>query len=559
MTHLLINRIKNRYEVHHGVRITDNALVAAATLSNRYITDRFLPDKAIDLIDEAASALRLQQESRPDDIQELDRAILTIRIELESLRKEDDLVSKERKEKLEASLKEMQGRVDELIKVWERERAELEEIKNAKKALETARLELEKCRREGDFEKASELQYATIPRLEKRLPKDGAGSTKGSLLHDAVDSEDISLVVSKATGIPITKLMSGDIEKLVHMEDVLQKSVKGQAEALRAVADAVRLQRAGLASDNRPTASFMFLGPTGVGKTELCKRMAEFLFSTESAVIRFDMSEFQEKHTVSRLIGSPAGYVGYEDAGQLTEAVRRKPYAVLLFDEFEKVTYFSAPLIGLSTNNSLKAHKDISSLLLQVLDEGFLTDAQGRKVDFRSTIIVLTTNLGQDILINDATPDGPISPETKAKVMDVVQHTYAPEFLNRIDEFIIFQRLSREAIRDIVDIRLRELQERLDDRRIKLDVDLEAKEWLSANGYDYRYGARPLNRLINKKLLNPLAVRLIRGEIRSNELARIRVRGDGEGLEVLANKKVEEALQNCKTASTDGKFLKGGE
>lgn len=559
MTHLLINRIKNRYEVHHGVRITDNALVAAATLSNRYITDRFLPDKAIDLIDEAASALRLQQESRPDDIQELDRAILTIRIELESLRKEDDLVSKERKEKLEASLKEMQGRVDELIKVWERERAELEEIKNAKKALETARLELEKCRREGDFEKASELQYATIPRLEKRLPKDGAGSTKGSLLHDAVDSEDISLVVSKATGIPITKLMSGDIEKLVHMEDVLQKSVKGQAEALRAVADAVRLQRAGLASDNRPTASFMFLGPTGVGKTELCKRMAEFLFSTESAVIRFDMSEFQEKHTVSRLIGSPAGYVGYEDAGQLTEAVRRKPYAVLLFDEFEKVTYFSAPLIGLSTNNSLKAHKDISSLLLQVLDEGFLTDAQGRKVDFRSTIIVLTTNLGQDILINDATPDGPISPETKAKVMDVVQHTYAPEFLNRIDEFIIFQRLSREAIRDIVDIRLRELQERLDDRRIKLDVDLEAKEWLSANGYDYRYGARPLNRLINKKLLNPLAVRLIRGEIRSNELARIRVRGDGEGLEVLANKKVEEALHNCKTASTDGKFLKGGE
>lgn len=559
MTHWLVYRIKNRYEVHHGVRITDNALVAAATLSNRYVTDRFLPDKAIDLIDEAASALRLQQESRPDNIQELDRAILTIRIELESLRKEDDPVSKERKEELEASLKEMQGRVDELIKVWERERAELEEIKNVKKSLETARLELEKCRREGDFEKASELQYATIPRLEKRLPKDGAGSTKGSLLHDAVDSEDISLVVSKATGIPITKLMSGDIEKLVHMEDILQESVKGQAEALRAVADAVRLQRAGLASENRPTASFMFLGPTGVGKTELCKRMAEFLFSTESAVIRFDMSEFQEKHTVSRLIGSPAGYVGYEDAGQLTEAVRRKPYAVLLFDEFEKVTYFSAPFIGPSTNNFLKAHKDISSLLLQVLDEGFLTDAQGRKVDFRSTIIVLTTNLGQDILINDSTPDGPILLETKAKVMDVVQHAYAPEFLNRIDEFIIFQRLSREAIRDIVDIRLRELQARLDDRRIKLDVDLEAKEWLSANGYDYRYGARPLNRLINKKLLNPLAVRLIRGEIQSNELARIRVREDGEGLEVLANRKVEDALSNCKTASTDGKFLKGGE
>lgn len=531
-----VNRIKNRYEVHHGVGITDNALVAAATLSNRYITDRFLPDKAIDLVDEAASALRLQQESRPDNIQELDRSILTIRIELESLRKEDDVISKERKERLEASLKEKQENLNKLIKIWEKERAELREIKNTKEELERARLELEKYLREGNFEKASELQYATIPRLEKRLLKDGGGFNKGSLLHDVVDSEDISLVVSKATGIPITKLMSGDIEKLVHMEDALRKSVKGQDEALRAVADAVRLQRAGLTSDNRPTASFMFLGPTGVGKTELCKRMAEFLFSTENAVIRFDMSEFQERHTVSRLIGSPAGYVGYEDAGQLTEAVRRKPYAVLLFDEFEKVASFSATFAGLSTNNFSKAHKDISSLLLQVLDEGFLTDSQGRKVDFRSTIIVLTSNLGQDILISDATPDGPISSETKVKVMDVVQHAYAPEFLNRIDEFIIFQRLSREAIRDIVDIRLKELQTRLDDRRIKLDVDLEAKEWLGTNGYDYRYGARPLNRLINKKLLNPLAVRLICGEIRDNELARIRVNEFGDGLEVLANR-----------------------
>lgn len=336
----MANSIKDRYEVHHGVRITDNALVAAATLSNRYITDRFLPDKAIDLIDEAASALRLQQESRPDEIQELDREILTIRIELESLRKEDDIVSKERKEKLEATLKEKQERVNKLIKVWEKERAELEDIKNTKEELEKARLELERYRREGNFEKASELQYATIPHLEGKLPKDEDRSSRKSLLHDAVDSEDISRVVSKATGIPTTKLMSRDIEKLIHMEDSLRKSVKGQDEALKAVADAVRLQRAGLASDNRPTASFMFLGPTGVGKTELCKRMAEFLFFTEGAVIRFDMSEFQEKHTISRLIGSPAGYVGYEDAGQLTEAVRRKPYAVLLFDEFEKVIHF---------------------------------------------------------------------------------------------------------------------------------------------------------------------------------------------------------------------------
>ncbi|RPB13301.1 P-loop containing nucleoside triphosphate hydrolase protein [Morchella conica CCBAS932] len=518
----ILRGIKDRYEVHHGVRITDSALVAAATLSNRYITDRFLPDKAIDLVDEAASALRLQQESRPDEIQELDRAILTIQIELESLRKEEDVASKERKERLEQTLKEKQAKVNELIKVWEKEKAELAEIKNTKAELEKARLELEKYRREGNFGKASELQYSTIPRLEAKLPKDGDSSSKPSLLHDSVDAEDISRVVSKITGIPTTKLMSGDVEKLIHMEDALRMKVKGQDEALKAVADAVRLQRAGLASDNRPTASFMFLGPTGVGKTELCKRMAEFLFSTENAVIRFDMSEFQEKHTVSRLIGSPAGYVGYEDAGQLTEAVRRKPYAVLLFDEFEK------------------AHRDISSLLLQVLDEGFLTDAQGRKVDFRSTIIVLTSNLGQDILIDDATPEGPITPETKAKVMEIVQHTYPPEFLNRIDEFIVFQRLSREAIRDIVDIRLKELQERLLDRRITLDVDPEAKEWLSKNGYDYRYGARPLNRLISKKLLNPLAVKLIRGEIRSNETAKVRVKEGGEELEVLANREIEE-------------------
>lgn len=333
------HRIKDRYEVHHGVRITDSALVAAATLSNRYITDRFLPDKAIDLVDEAASALRLQQESRPDEIQELDREILTIQIELESLRKEEDVVSKERKERLEQTLKEKQAKVNELNKVWEKEKAELAEIKNTKAELEKARLELEKYRREGNFGKASELQYSTIPRLEAKLPKDGDSSSKPSLLHDSVDAEDISRVVSKITGIPTTKLMSGDVEKLINMEDILRMTVKGQDEALKAVADAVRLQRAGLASDNRPTASFMFLGPTGVGKTELCKRMAEFLFSTESAVIRFDMSEFQEKHTVSRLIGSPAGYVGYEDAGQLTEAVRRKPYAVLLFDEFEKVVF----------------------------------------------------------------------------------------------------------------------------------------------------------------------------------------------------------------------------
>jgi len=512
----ILRGIKDRYEVHHGVRITDNALVSAAILSNRYITDRFLPDKAIDLVDEAASALRLQQESRPDEIQELDRAILTLRIELESLRKEEDVASKERKEKLEAILREKQTKVEELKQVWEKEKAELQAIKTAKQELEHARIELEICRREGNFEKASMLQYARIPELEAKLPRDGEAS-KGSLLHDSVGPDDIAHVVSKATGIPTTKLVAGEVEKLVHLEDALRQSVRGQDDALKAVADAVRLQRAGLASDHRPTASFMFLGPTGVGKTELCKALATALFSSETAVIRFDMSEFQEKHTVSRLIGSPAGYVGYEDAGQLTEAVRRKPYAVLLFDEFEK------------------AHKDISSLLLQVLDEGFLTDAQGRKVDFRSTIIVLTSNLGQDILINDPSSGVTISQASRQQVMDIVQHTYPPEFLNRIDEFIIFQRLSKDAIRDIVDIRLKELQSKLDDRRIKLDTDAKAKDWLSEKGYDTRYGARPLNRLIGKKLLGPLAERLIRGEIRNNEVARVRVAPGGTELEVFPN------------------------
>ncbi|KAF8536457.1 putative heat shock protein 78, mitochondrial [Trichophaea hybrida] len=519
----ILRGIKDRYEVHHGVRITDGALVAAATLSNRYITDRFLPDKAIDLVDEAASALRLQQESRPDAIQELDRAILTIRIELESLRKETDVMSKERKAKLEATLKEKNAQLQELTERWEKERAELSEIKRAKEDLEKARIELEQARRQGLFGKASELQYATIPQLEAKLPKDGELPVKGSsLLHDAVDPDDIAAVVSKTTGIPITKLMSGEIQKLMHMEDTLRQSVRGQDEALKAVADAVRLQRAGLTPEHRPTASFMFLGPTGVGKTELCKKMAEFLFSTEQAVLRFDMSEFQEKHTISRLIGSPAGYVGYEDAGQLTEAVRRKPYAVLLFDEFEK------------------AHRDISSLLLQVLDEGFLTDAQGRKVDFSSTIIVLTSNLGQDALIS-APPSEQLSPETKAAVMSAVQAAYAPEFLNRIDDFIIFSPLSKEAIRDIVDIRLKELQEKLDDRRITLKVDKDAKEWLAERGYDLKYGARPLNRLIMRKVAKVLAERLITGEIKGGMVARVRVGAGGEDLEVLGEgEEVEE-------------------
>jgi ATP-dependent Clp protease ATP-binding subunit ClpB len=507
----ILRGIKDRYEVHHGVRITDGALVAAATLSNRYITDRFLPDKAIDLVDEAASALRLQQESRPDEIQELDRAILTIRIELESLRKEQDIMSKERREKLESTLKEKQSQLDELTKRWEKERAELDAIKKAKERLEEARTELEQARREGRFEEASKLQYSTIPTIEAKVPKEGE-TTKGSaLVHDSVDADDIARVVSKSTGIPTTKLMSGEVERLMHMEDTLRISVRGQDEALKAIADAVRLQRAGLTPPHRPTASFMFLGPTGVGKTELCKKMAEFLFSTEQAVVRFDMSEFQEKHTIARLIGSPAGYVGYHDAGQLTEAIRRKPYAILLFDEFEK------------------AHRDISSLLLQVLDEGYLTDAQGNKVDFSSTIIVLTSNLGQDALISAPASDT-LLPETKQAVMYAVQSSYAPEFLNRIDDFIIFSPLSYDAIREIVDIRLKELQGRLEERRIVLEVDDKAKDWLAERGYNVKYGARPLNRLIMKEVSKRLADMLITGQIRNGMTAGVTL-GEG-GLEI---------------------------
>ncbi|CAI4216392.1 unnamed protein product [Parascedosporium putredinis] len=478
----ILRGIKDKYEIHHGVRITDGALVAAASYSNRYITDRFLPDKAIDLMDEAASHLKLQHESKPEDIMALDQKIMTIQIELESLRKEKDIASRERREKLEADLKGLQESVSELTQQWEKEKGEIDAVKKTQEELDSARIELDQAQRGAD---------------------------------------DIAAVVSRITGIPVSKLTSGHIEKLVKMEDSLRESVRGQDDAIKAVSNAVRLQRAGLSGDNRPLASFFFLGPTGVGKTELCKKLASFLFSTESAVVRFDMSEFQEKHTISRLIGSPAGYVGYDDAGQLTEAVRRKPYAVLLFDEFEK------------------AHRDISALLLQVLDEGYLTDAQGHKVDFRNTIIVLTSNLGADILVGAntlhpyrETPEGEVAPEVKNAVMDVVAANYPPEFLNRIDSFILFKRLSENAIREIADIRLRELQTRLDDRRIVLDVADDVKDWLAKRGYDPRFGARPLNRLITNEIGNGLADKIIRGEVRTGDTAKVSIKADESGLEV---------------------------
>lgn len=520
----ILRGIKEKYEVHHGVRITDGALVAAATYSNRYITDRFLPDKAIDLMDEAASSLRLQQESKPDDITHLDQKIMTIQIELESLRKEKDVASQERREKLEADLKKYEEEVRGLTEKWEKEKAEIDAIKQIQAELDKARVELDLAQRVGNFGKASELRFGVIPNLEKKLPKEGENTTAdGTLIHDSVTADDIANVVSRVTGIPTTKLTSGHMERLIRMEDILRESVRGQDEALKAVADAVRMQRAGLSGENRPLASFFFLGPTGVGKTELCKKLAGFLFSTESAVVRFDMSEFQEKHTISRLIGAPSGYVGYEDAGQLTEAVRRKPYAVLLFDEFEK------------------AHRDISALLLQVLDEGYLTDAQGHKVDFKNTIIVLTSNLGADILVGHnpmhpykETEAGDIHPDVKQAVMDVVTTQYPPEFLNRIDSFIVFKRLSLAALRDIVDIRLRELQQRLDDRRMTLQVPDHVREWLAERGYDPRFGARPLNRLITTEIGNNLADKIIRGEIKMGDLASVELKDDKSGLVVTA-------------------------
>jgi len=525
----ILRGIKDKYEVHHGVRITDGALVAAATLSNRYITDRFLPDKAIDLMDEAASHLKLQHESKPEDIMRLDHKIMTIQIELESLRKESDIASKERREKLESDLKKLNEEISELNARWEKERAEIESVKKIQEDLDKAKFELEQAQREGNFGRASELRFGVIPNLEKKLPKEGeAKEAKSSdtLIHDSVSPDDIANVVSRITGIPVSKLTSGHIEKLVHMEDSLREAVKGQDEAIKAVSNAVRLQRAGLSGENKPLASFFFLGPTGVGKTELCKKLAGFLFSTESAVVRFDMSEFQEKHTISRLIGAPSGYVGYEDAGQLTEAVRRKPYAVLLFDEFEK------------------AHRDISALLLQVLDEGYLTDAQGHKVDFKNTIIVLTSNLGADILVGQnhlhpytETPDGEMDPSVRKAVMDVVASAYPPEFLNRIDSFIIFKRLARSAIRDIVDIRLKELQQRLDDRRIILSVPDNVRDWLAERGYDPKFGARPLNRLITNEIGNGLADQIIKGQLKMGETAEVKIRDDKEGLDIIIKSK----------------------
>jgi ATP-dependent Clp protease ATP-binding subunit ClpB len=494
----ILRGIKEKYETHHGVRITDAALVAAATLSKRYIADRFLPDKAIDLMDEAASRLRMQVDSKPEALDELDRRVLQLKIEREALKKERDPASRERLGKLQAELSELEERSNGLTAAWRAEKERVSDTKKLKEQLDQARSEVEVARRRGDLQRASELMYGVIPDLERRQAVAAEG---GTLVNEAVTEEQIAAVVSRWTGVPVDKMLEGERAKLLRMEDALRRRVIGQEDALRAVANAVRRARAGLQDPNRPIGSFLFLGPTGVGKTELTKALAEFLFDDERAMVRIDMSEFMEKHAVSRLIGAPPGYVGYDEGGVLTEAVRRRPYQVILFDEVEK------------------AHEDVFNILLQVLDDGRLTDGQGRTVDFRNTIIVLTSNLGSDVLA--AQPDGADMNLAFGRVMDVVRAHFRPEFLNRLDEIVLFRRLARADMAAIVDVQLSRLRALLAERHITLEIDSRARDWLADDGYDPVYGARPLKRVIQRSLQNPLAGLLLEGAIRDGETVRV--------------------------------------
>jgi ATP-dependent Clp protease ATP-binding subunit ClpB len=501
----ILRGLKEKYEVHHGVRITDAAIVAAATLSNRYITDRFLPDKAIDLMDEAGSRLRMQIDSKPEALDELDRRIMQMKIEREALKRETDKASRDRLATLEHDLADIEEKSSSLTAKWQEEKKSVSDVQSLKEQLDRARAEVEIAQRRGDFAKAGELTYGVIPGLEKQIAViDDKNSA--ALVKEAVTPESIAQIVSRWTGIPVDKMLEGEREKLLQMEGALEGRVVGQHEAVRAIANAVRRSRAGLQDPNRPIGSFLFLGPTGVGKTELTKALASFLFDDDSAMVRIDMSEFMEKHAVSRLIGAPPGYVGYEEGGVLTEAVRRRPYQVILFDEVEK------------------AHSDVFNVLLQVLDDGRLTDGQGRTVDFKNTVIILTSNLGTEYLAGEE------SAESRAQVMQAVRGHFRPEFLNRLDEIILFHRLTRANMDKIVDIQIARLQKLVADRKLEIDLDAKAREWLANAGYDPVYGARPLKRVIQRRLQDPLAQLLLEGKI--SDGSKIKVSAGRSGLTI---------------------------
>jgi ATP-dependent Clp protease ATP-binding subunit ClpB len=505
----ILRGLKEKYEVHHGVRITDAAIVAAATLSNRYITDRFLPDKAIDLVDEAASRLRMEVDSKPEEIDEVDRKLVQLKIELAALQKESDPASKERLAHLKKEVEELEAKSTALTAEWKSEKRNLEDAQKLKERLEQARTEADQAQRRGDFARAGELTYSVIPDLTKKLEA-AETAAQHRMLNEVVSEEDIASVVSRWTGIPVDKMLAGERDKLLKMEEALGRRVIGQDEALVAVSNAVRRARAGLQDPNRPIGSFLMLGPTGVGKTELTKALAGFLFDDDQAMVRIDMSEFMEKHAVSRLIGAPPGYVGYDEGGVLTEAVRRRPYQVVLFDEVEK------------------AHPDVFNVLLQVLDDGRLTDGQGRTVDFKNTLIILTSNLGSEYLAG--LKEGEDSSAVRDQVMGVVRQAFRPEFLNRLDEIILFHRLSRKNMTGIVEIQLKRLQDLLVDRKLELDLDQKAKEWLGETGYDPVYGARPLKRVIQRELQNPLATMILEGRFKPGEV--IKVSADKNGLTI---------------------------
>jgi ATP-dependent Clp protease ATP-binding subunit ClpB len=514
----ILRGIKEKYELHHGVRIADSALVAAATLSNRYITDRFLPDKAIDLMDEAASRLRMQVDSKPEELDEIDRRLLQLKIEREALRKETDAASRDRLEKIEREVAALEEQSSALTAQWQAEKARLAEAQKAKDELDRARTEVEIAQRKGDLTRAAELMYSVIPSLEKKIAQ--AAGDGGRLVNEAVTEESIAQVVSRWTGIPVDKMLEGERAKLLRMEEELRKRVVGQDEALEAVSKAVRRARAGLQDPNRPIGSFLFLGPTGVGKTELAKAVAAFLFDDERALTRIDMSEYMEKHSVSRLIGAPPGYVGYDEGGALTEAVRRRPYQVILFDEVEK------------------AHEDVFNVLLQVLDDGRLTDGQGRTVDFRNTLIVLTSNLGADALASLA--DGEDVDLARGQVMAAVRARFRPEFLNRLDEIVLFRRLARADMASIVDIQIGRLRQLLADRKIEIVLDDTARSWLAEAGYDPVYGARPLKRVIQRSLQDRLAAMMLEGKVKDGD--RVVVSASADGLEVSVASKAEQVV-----------------